>query len=98
MLNTGCCVKAGSRLSSMAAANRSVNRIRSSNSRIGNSPASLVSGAGETSTWMGRVGKKLSDSGGTDCRLMEDLRVDVQGRLLKYLIRQPRSLLLAHRA
>ena len=39
----------GSRRSPIAAANRSVNRTRSSNCRTGNNPASLVSGAADTS-------------------------------------------------
>jgi hypothetical protein len=70
-----------SRLSSIAVAKCSVSPIRSSNSRLGGSSASLVSGAGETPTRIGRHGKKPSDSGGADYKLMEDLRVDVQGAL-----------------
>src|SRR6516225_9089991 len=94
MLSTDCCVKVLSRLSSIAAANCSVMPIRSSSSRKTNRPASLVRGEGETSTSTGREGKKLNDKRAADCKLMGDLRADVQVVLLQQLIRTLRSLLL----
>jgi hypothetical protein len=96
MLSTDCYVKVLSRLSSIAAANYSMMPIRLSNSWKTNRPASLVSGEEETSTSTGREGKKLNDKPATDCKLMGDLRADVQVALSQQLIRALRSLLLAH--
>src|SRR5262249_19842567 len=52
-----------------AAANCSVRWSWSSNCRIGMRPASLVSGAGETSISTGREGRKSKENSGTGCRL-----------------------------
>src|SRR3954449_4786219 len=96
MLSNECSTKPGSRRSSSAAEDRSVSRLRSSNGRIGRSPASLVRGEAEISTSTGREGKKSNDNRGTDCKLMVGPRVGVQSIRLHHFIRRSGACCLAN--
>src|SRR6516165_9431539 len=69
-----CSMKSGWRGSSSTAANCLVKPMRWSNCRSGSSPASEVSGASETSIWMGKGLKKSNANGPAGCRFKANPR------------------------